>query len=87
VFPAVHLYPTRLGETIVVATSKPAPEEATLATRAAALQEKFGFRFRLPELLTNRNDKAGTSQTGELLTDDFAPVNLYDTIGEQRKKK
>ncbi len=26
-------------------------------------------------------------ETGELLTDDFAPVNLYDTIGERRRKK
>src|SRR3954464_9059620 len=87
VFPSVHLYPTRQGETITAATAEPAPDESTLAARATTMQEKFGFRFRLPELLTNRNDKAGTSQTGELLTDDFAPVNLYDTIGEQRKKK
>jgi len=87
VFASVHLYPTRLGETIVVATADSAPEEATLTTRATAMQRQFGFRFRLPELLTDRNDKPGTTQTGELLTDDFAPVNLYGAIGEQRRKK
>jgi len=87
VFSSVHLYPTRLGETIVVATAEPAPDEATLAARATALQEKLGFRFRLPGLLEMRNDKPATAQTGELITDDFAPVNVYDTIGEKRKKK
>jgi spermidine synthase len=86
-FASVHLYPTRLGETIVVATGDPAPDEATLSARASAMQAKFGFRFRLPGLLETRNDTPGTTQTGELLTDDFAPVNLYDTIGEQRKKR
>jgi spermidine synthase len=87
VFPGVHLYPTRLGETITVVTAEAAPDGATLSARATALQETFGFRYRLPELLARRTDKSGTSQTGELLTDDFAPVNLYDTIGEQRKRK
>jgi spermidine synthase len=87
VFPSVHLYPTRLGETITVVTAEPAPDQATLSARATALQEKFGLRYPLPELLARRNDKPGTTQAGEVLTDDFAPVNLYDTLGEQRKKK
>jgi len=87
VFPGVHLYPTRLGETIVVATAEPVPDEATLAARAVALQQKFALRFRLPELLAARNDTAATGQAGELITDDFAPVNLYDAIGEKRRKK
>jgi len=87
VFASVHLYPTRLGETITVVTAEPAPDDATLAARAAAAQEKFGFRFRMPELLGTRNDTPATAQTGQLLTDDFAPVNLYDAIGEKRRKK
>ena len=87
VFASVHLYPTRLGETIAVATAEPAPDEATLAARATALQEQFGLRFRLLDQLTARNDTPKTTQTGELLTDDFAPVNLYDAIGERRRKK
>jgi hypothetical protein len=58
-----------------------------LATRASALQDKAGFRFPLPSLLTRKSEKESTRQTGELLTDDFAPVSLYDTIGQQRRKK
>ena len=45
------------------------------------------MRFRMPELLATRSEKSGTNQAGALLTDDFAPVNLYDTMGEKRRKK
>jgi spermidine synthase len=87
VFKGVHLYPSGQGEVATVVTAEPAPDDATLASRAKALQEKFGFRFALPALLARRTEKSGTAQKGELLTDDFAPVNLYDTMGEKRKKK
>jgi spermidine synthase len=87
VFASVHLYPTRLGETIVVATADPAPDEPALAARAATLQERLGLRFRLPELIAARNDNPAITQAGELITDDFAPVNFYDTIGEKRRKR
>jgi spermidine synthase len=87
VFPSVHLYPTGQGEVIVVVTAEPAPEAAALAHRAAALQEKFGFHYPLPQLLERRTEKSGATQAGELLTDDFAPANMYDTMGERRRKK
>ena len=87
VFASVHLYPTGQGEVIVVVTAEAAPKADALARRAAALQEKFGFRFALPALLERRTEKSGAAPTGELLTDDFAPANLYDTMGERRRKK
>ena len=87
VFASVHLYPSGQGETIVVVTAAPAPDDGTLAARAAAMQQTYGFRFPLPDLLARRADKPSTGQTGELLTDDFAPVNLYDTMGDKRRKK
>jgi len=87
VFEGVQLYPSGEGEVAVVVTAEPPPDAATLAARANALQEKLGFRFPLPALLARRSEKDNTTQKGELLTDDFAPVNLYDTIGEKRKKK
>jgi spermidine synthase len=86
VFPGVHVYPSGEGEVAAVVTAAPAPDSDTLARRAAALQERHKFRFALPELLARRTDRR-PAQKGELLTDDFAPVNLYDTIGERRKKK
>jgi spermidine synthase len=87
VFPSVHLFSSGSGEMITVATAETAPNEATLASRAKALQEKFRFRFELPEQLARRTEKSGAAQAGELLTDDFAPAALYDTIGEKRKRK
>ena len=83
VFPGVHLYPSGEGEVIVVVTGEAPPETEALEARGKALQEKYGFRFPLPALLARRTDRDRTTQTGELLTDDFAPVNLYDTIGRQ----
>jgi spermidine synthase len=87
VFPSVHLYPSGQGEVATVVTAEPAPDAQALAARAKSLQDRLGFRFALPTLLARRNDRPNTNQTGELLTDDFAPVNVYDTMGERRKKK
>ena len=69
----------------MVVTAEAAPDAETLQSRAAALQQKFGFRFALPALLAHRTERP--SLPGDLLTDDFAPVNLYDTIGRQRRKR
>jgi spermidine synthase len=87
VFPTVHLYPSGEGEVQTVVMGEPAPDVAALAARAATLQEKYKFRFPLPALLAKRADKDNTRFTGDLLTDDFAPVNVYDKIGEQRRRK
>jgi spermidine synthase len=87
VFPTVHLYPSGQGEVQTVVMGEPAPDAATLSDRAAALQEKFRFRFALPALLARRTEKDNTSYTGELLTDDFAPVGVYDKMGERRRKE
>src|SRR5262249_55624535 len=86
VFPAVHLYPSKEGEVIAIATAGPPPDAETLAARAAALQARHGFRYPLPDLWALRSSQK-PSQKGELLTDDFAPVNLYDTIGKGRVRK
>jgi spermidine synthase len=86
VFPGVHLYPSGEGEAIAVVTTSPAPDPDTLTKRAAALQERHNFRFPLPQLLARRAAMPST-RDGELLTDDFAPVNLYDTIGERQRRR
>jgi spermidine synthase len=87
VFPGLHLYPSGQGEVITVVTNEAAPDPDVLKQRAAAMQEKFRFRFALPELAARRTERENATQKGELLTDDFAPVNLYDTIGEKKRKK
>jgi spermidine synthase len=88
VFPGLDLYPTGTGEVIAVATLRPLPDKDALAVRAAALQEQYKFRYPLPEVLKRRmDDPKSQAARGDLITDDFAPVNLYDTIGSERPKR
>jgi hypothetical protein len=48
------------------------------------LQKKYGFHHALPELLAHRSEL--DPGAGEVLTDDFAPVDVYVADGPQRKK-
>ena len=83
VFPTVDVYPVfdagSVAQVIAVATSAPEPSAAALAQRAGALQEQYRFRYPLPRLASARKENY-TLPGGELLTDDFSPVNLYETM-------
>jgi predicted membrane-bound spermidine synthase len=87
VFPALDLYPTGLGETIAVATASALGGEV-LERRATALQDLHGFRFPLGQILQRRMDKP-RSQTarGDVITDDFAPADVYDVIGKDPRRR
>jgi spermidine synthase len=90
VFPTLDLYATGLGEVIAVATASPALDKETLARRASELQQRHAFRFPLPPILSRRLDRLPTrAATADLITDDFAPADVYDVMGERtsRKKK
>lgn len=86
VFPSLHLYPTGEGEVAMVVTPQPAAADDVLASRAAALQQRHSFRYPLPQLVSKRIPHPSLAQA-ELLTDDFAPVNLYDAIGRAQRKR
>jgi predicted membrane-bound spermidine synthase len=87
VFPALDLYPTGLGEVIAVGPAAPL-DLATLERRAATLQDRHGFRFPLPQLLQRRMDKPqAQAANGDLITDDFAPADVYDVIGKDPQKR
>jgi spermidine synthase len=87
VFPALDLYPTGLGETIAVATASPL-DKAMLERKAAALQERHGFRFPLPQILTRRMDNPQSQAAkGDIITDDFAPADVYDVMGREPRQK
>jgi spermidine synthase len=88
VFSKLDLYPTGVGEVIAMANVDGLPDRETLARRAEALQQRYGFRFPLPRQLERRIDNPqAQARGGTLLTDDFAPVNLYDTIGRERARR
>jgi spermidine synthase len=83
VFATVDIYRSGFGEVAVVATDAPRAMDA-VQRRAAELQKKYGFRHALPDLLANRSELA--PGPGEVLTDDFAPVDVYVADGPQWKK-
>jgi spermidine synthase len=79
-FANVELYRSGLGEVAVVASDTPRSAEA-LQRRAEELQNRYGFRYPLPDLLTHRAEL--DPGAGEILTDDFAPVDVYVADGPQ----
>ena len=86
VFPTVDLYPAEDGLVITIATPQPGPDQAEVARRAAALQERYAFRFPMSALAGRYLAKLDVSK-GVLLTDDFAPAELYNARTTRRKKK
>jgi spermidine synthase len=88
VFPTLDLYPSGTGEVIATVSADPKFDRNVLATRAAALQQRYNFRYSLPEVLKRRMpNPLGEASSGVIITDDFAPVNLYDTIDAPKPKR
>jgi predicted membrane-bound spermidine synthase len=87
VFAALDLYPSGVGEVIAVASASPL-DPRTLERRAAALQEHHGFRFPLPQILQRRLEQPRShAAQGDVITDDFAPADVYDVIGKNARRK
>ena len=53
--------------------------------RAVALQEQHHFRYPLPDLVGERATDQ-SAEGGEVMSDDFAPVNLYETMPSRPQK-
>jgi len=72
---------------IAVATAAPLAKE-TLQSRAAATQERHGFRFPLPRILARRMDQPrAQAAAGDVITDDFAPADVYDVLGKDPHRR
>ena len=55
--------------------------------QAAAAQQHYKFRFDLTELIGTRRIATPKAANGEVLTDDFAPVNVYDALGRRYRRQ
>ncbi len=87
VFAALDLYPSGVGEVIAVASASPL-DSRTLERRAATLQERHGFRFPLPQILRRRLEQPRLqAANGDVITDDFAPADVYDVIGKDARRR
>ncbi len=83
VFADLHLYPTGRGEVIVIGTAQQAPPDSAVKERAEALQKAHNFRYPLASMM--RRAPHPPTGNAKVLTDDFAPVDLYNATGRNRK--
>jgi spermidine synthase len=84
VFPTVDLY-YNSGSFVPVASSEPAMSPEILMQRAKDIQARYNFFYPMPSLLSARVDWPDLK--AELLTDDFAPVSVYDVIKKNNVKQ
>ena len=62
-------------------------DSRTLERRAATLQERHGFRFPLPQILRRRLEQPRLqAANGDVITDDFAPVESLKAIENHNRK-
>jgi len=80
VFPTVDVYPEWAepseAQAIAVAMPSSRPTADSLTQRALALQQQYHFRYSLSALIGKRVID-WNAEGGDLLTDDFAPADLY----------
>jgi len=81
VFDDVDLYHSGDEEVIAIGWRDPLTAAETLMQKAAAVQARYNFRFDVTKLVVERRIDFPKVLKGELLTDDFAPVNVFDSYG------
>jgi len=74
------------GAYITVVRNGPPLSVYEATKRAEARQAKYKFRYDLRILLQGRR-KVAIGPRARILTDDFAPVNLYESIKKSNVKK
>jgi spermidine synthase len=57
------------------------------AQRAAAAQERYQFRFDVSRILEERRFEPAAGAKGEVLTDDYAPANVFDAYGRRYRRQ
>ena len=88
VFPTVDVYRNHdpdEAESILVATSGAKPTTEALIERATALQQQYHFRYPMPDRVGERLTDVKTDGAA-VLTDDFAPVDIYRMTPLRPKK-
>jgi spermidine synthase len=90
VFQTIDIYPDRTAtdeaRSIIVGSPAARPGKNTLMERAVTLQNQHRFRYPLPALAAGRVTDENSSG-GVLLTDDFAPANVYETMPIRRRNQ
>jgi spermidine synthase len=86
VFPSIDVYGTGTGSMIIAVGTEAKREQADLMARANALQQRYRFRYPLTRLVASRHASPAIP-AADTLTDDFAPVDLYEGISKHNKRR
>jgi hypothetical protein len=86
VFGGLDLYASGIGEVIAVGTAAPVRKDS-VEHAAATLQERYDFRFALPQLLGRRISDPPSQANSDIITDDFSPADVFDVIGKDWHKR
>jgi spermidine synthase len=74
-------------QTNVVAFGRLDPSSnAETLQKATAAQARYKFRFDVSQLVATQRIEPPRRPKGEVLTDDFAPVNVYDAYGRRYRR-
>jgi spermidine synthase len=72
---------------VIVIARLDALTAAETAQKAATAQERYKFRFDVSRLVEARRMETPGDSKGEVLTDDFAPANVYDAYGRRYRRQ
>ena len=74
------------GAIITIVRNGPPLSPEEVRRRAAERQKKYAFRYDLTKILSRRTETE-VNPSARILTDDFAPVNLYRNIRKSNAKR
>jgi spermidine synthase len=78
--------PTVEATSVIVTAPLDPVDAAETAQRAAAAQEHYRFRFDVTKLAKERRMQPPAGK-GEILTDDYAPANVFDAYGRRYRRE
>jgi predicted membrane-bound spermidine synthase len=79
--------PTIDEQSVIVTAPLDPVGAAETAQRAAAAQERYRFRFDVTKLVEERRMQPPAGAKGEILTDDYAPANVFESYGRRYRRE
>jgi spermidine synthase len=77
----------RYNSNVIVIARRDAVSPDEARQKAVAAQARYKFRYDVSRLLAARRIDAPRAAKGEVLTDDFAPVDVYDAHDRRYRRK
>jgi predicted membrane-bound spermidine synthase len=74
------------AQSVIVTAPLDPVNAAETAQRAAAAQARYRFRFDVTKLVEERRMHPPDGEKGEILTDDYAPANVFDAYGRRYRR-